>query len=98
MRVASFKVQNDAGQQADVSVIPLPGRAGGDESNVNRWRGQVGLGDLSAEELAKIAEPVEVAGQPGKRTTSRAQAPARASPRASSGSFSIATTWHGFTK
>lgn len=66
MRVASFKVQNDAGQQADVSVIPLPGRAGGDESNVNRWRGQVGLGDLSAEELAKIAEPVEVAGQPGK--------------------------------
>jgi len=66
MRVASFSVKNDAGQQADVSVIPLPGRAGGDESNVNRWRGQVGLGDLSAADLAKTAETIEVAGEPAQ--------------------------------
>src|SRR3989442_733367 len=42
-RVASFRISGQAGKQADVSVIPLPGSAGGDFSNVNRWRGQVGL-------------------------------------------------------
>lgn len=66
MRAASFNVKNDAGKQADVSVIPLPGMAGGDESNVNRWRGQVGLGNLSAEELQKTAETVEIGGQPAQ--------------------------------
>jgi hypothetical protein len=66
MRAASFNVKNEAGKQADISVIPLPGMAGGDDSNVNRWRGQVGLGTLSAEELAKVAEPVEIGGQPAK--------------------------------
>ena len=53
MRAASFNVKNEAGKSADISVIPLPGAAGGDESNVNRWRGQVGLGALSGEELSQ---------------------------------------------
>ena len=66
MRAASFNVKGDGGKQADVSVIPLPGAAGGDLANVNRWRGQVGLGSLSAEELAKTAEAVEIAGQPAQ--------------------------------
>jgi hypothetical protein len=43
MRVASFRVTGKDGKQADVSVIPLPGLAGSDLDNVNRWRGQVGL-------------------------------------------------------
>jgi len=64
MRVASFKVAGADGKQADVSVIPLPGGAGGDFSNVNRWRGQVGLAPVSEAEVAKLAQPVEVAGQP----------------------------------
>ena len=64
MRVASFKVAGADGKQADVSVIPLPGGAGGDFSNVNRWRGQVGLAPVDEVELAKLAQPVTVAGQP----------------------------------
>jgi len=63
MRVASFNIKDSAGKQADVSVIPLPGDAGGDSANVNRWRGQVGLQPLSAGELEKLAEKIEVAGQ-----------------------------------
>jgi hypothetical protein len=63
MRVASFKVQAD-GKVADVSVIPLPGVAGGDLPNVNRWRGQVGLGQVTEVELNKSATKLEVAGQP----------------------------------
>ena len=64
MRVASFKVAGPDGKQADVSVIPLPGGAGGDFSNVNRWRGQVGLAPVDEAELVKLAQPVEVASQP----------------------------------
>jgi hypothetical protein len=64
MRAASFRVAGKDGKQADVSVVPLPGLAGSDLDNVNRWRGQVGLPGVSQAELAKLAQPVEVAGQP----------------------------------
>ncbi len=64
MRVASFKVAGTDGKQADVSVVPLPGEAGGDFSNVNRWRGQVSLPPVSEDELTKLAQSVELAGQP----------------------------------
>ena len=63
MRVASFEA-SEGGKTADVSVIPLGGMAGGDVANVNRWRGQVGLPPLAETELQKLAEKVEVAGQP----------------------------------
>ena len=63
MRAASFRIAGKDGKQADVSVIPLPGLAGGDLDNVNRWRGQVGLPGVSEAELAKLAQPVEIAGQ-----------------------------------
>jgi hypothetical protein len=63
MRAASFRVAGKDSKQADVSVIPLPGLAGSDLDNVNRWRGQVGQPAVSEAELAKIAQPVEIAGQ-----------------------------------
>jgi hypothetical protein len=66
MRVASFKVGTAEGKQADVSVIPLSGPAGGDLSNVNRWRGQVGLPPVTEAELPQLAQAVEVAGQPAQ--------------------------------
>src|SRR5262249_22706554 len=66
MRVASFKVSGQNGKQADVSVIPLPGAAGGDFSNVNRWRDQVGLPPVSEAEMAQQAMAVEVSGQPAQ--------------------------------
>ena len=64
MRVASFEVSEN-GKAADVSVIPLGAMSGGDDANVNRWRGQVGQPPLDEDALAKLAEKVEVAGQPG---------------------------------
>jgi hypothetical protein len=66
MRVASFKVTGADGKSADVSVIPLPGLAGSDDANVNRWRGQVGLSPVLPDELKKSAEQVEAAGQPAQ--------------------------------
>ena len=75
MRVASFKVKGDSGQMADVSVVPLPGLAGGDLNNVNRWRGQVGQSPVTQEELDKLAEPVEVAGKAAKLFDQAGQPP-----------------------
>ncbi len=63
MRVAEFRVAGAGGKQADVSVVPLPGQAGSDLDNVNRWRGQVGLPPVTAEELLKLAQAVEIAHQ-----------------------------------
>ncbi len=50
MRFATFKVPG-AGT-IDGSVVTLPGDAGGELANVNRWRGQIGLGPTDAAGLA----------------------------------------------
>lgn len=65
MRLASFHVK-EGNQNADVSVVPLPGMAGGTLANVNRWRGQVGQSAVSESDLSKIAEPVEIGGLSGQ--------------------------------
>jgi hypothetical protein len=63
MRVGSFRVTGKDGKQADVSIVPLPGMAGGDFANVNRWRGQVGLPPASEDQLQSLAESVQAGGQ-----------------------------------
>lgn len=55
MRKASFKIGT-----ADVSVISLPGDAGGTVSNVNRWRGQVGLDSLNNTQVQKFITPITI--------------------------------------
>jgi hypothetical protein len=66
MRVASFRIAGKDGKQAEVGVVPLPGMMGRDLENVNRWRGTVGLAAVREEDLSKLSQPVEVAGQPGQ--------------------------------
>ena len=50
MRYASFKVPVKG--TVDASVVVLPGPAGGELANVNRWRGQIGLEPLDAGALS----------------------------------------------
>jgi hypothetical protein len=66
MRVASFIIAGANGKQADVSIVPLPGMAGGDFANVNRWRGQIGLPPAPDDELQSAAENVQAGGQPAQ--------------------------------
>jgi len=47
MRVASFSIPGTGGLDADVSVIPLPGKAGTDLSSLNQWRRQLHLKEVS---------------------------------------------------
>ena len=63
MSIATFKVSGPNGAEAEVSVVPLPGAAGGDAANVNRWRGQVGLPAATADELQKMGEAVQISDQ-----------------------------------
>jgi hypothetical protein len=56
MRYATLK-PSVAGR-IDVSVIVLPGPAGGELANVNRWRGQIGLSAIDEAALAASRKTV----------------------------------------
>jgi hypothetical protein len=56
MRYATLKAPVPG--QLDVSVTVLPGPAGGELANVNRWRGQIGLANLDQAALAAARKPV----------------------------------------
>ena len=44
--------------KVDVSIVVLPGSAGGELANVNRWRGQIGLAPIDDAALASARRPV----------------------------------------
>lgn len=67
MQVAKFGVTKD-GAKADVSVSVFPSDTGGTLANVNRWRRQLGLGEVDEAGLAECVTPLEGAtidGAPG---------------------------------
>jgi hypothetical protein len=55
MRLASYNVPLSNGEIGDFSLVQLGGAAGGVMANINRWRGQIGLGSVEAEGLADSA-------------------------------------------
>jgi hypothetical protein len=56
MRYATLKAPVPG--KLDVSVVVLPGPAGGELANVNRWRGQIGLGPFDEGALRAARKPV----------------------------------------
>jgi hypothetical protein len=58
MRKATYGVPG-AGAESDLSITAFPGDVGGELMNVNRWRGQVGLSPLRAEDLDASVSRVE---------------------------------------
>jgi hypothetical protein len=61
MRKGSYEVPGDGGE-SDLSITAFPGDVGGELANVNRWRGQVGLAPLRAEELDSAVTRLEANG------------------------------------
>ncbi|MFL5264960.1 MAG: hypothetical protein ACJ79R_21810 [Anaeromyxobacteraceae bacterium] len=57
MRYATLKPASRG--KIDVSVVVLPGPAGGELANVNRWRGQIGLAPLDEASLASSRKAVK---------------------------------------
>jgi hypothetical protein len=62
MRRATFVVKGDDGQTAEVAVSTFPGDVGGLPANVNRWRGQIGLGPLAPDQVGAITADVDIDG------------------------------------
>ncbi len=58
MRYASFSAAGQNGETADISVSVFGGEGGGDLGNVNRWRSQIGLGEVDAAGLKSLVVPV----------------------------------------
>jgi hypothetical protein len=46
----------------EVAISAFPGDVGGLLANVNRWRGQIGLGALAPDEVASVVTDVEING------------------------------------
>lgn len=57
MRLGSYGLANVSKGDFDVSVTRFPGDVGGLFSNVNRWRGQIGLDPMSSE--SELSQSVE---------------------------------------
>ena len=57
MRFATLKAP--AAGKLDVSVVVLPGPAGGELANVNRWRGQIGLPPMDEAAMAGARKAVK---------------------------------------
>lgn len=66
MRAASFLVKGEGSLIADVSIVPLSGRAGSELDNLNRWRGELGLGPITADELPAAGQDVTVCDSQGR--------------------------------
>ena len=61
-RKAAFNIQ-DGDRKAEVTIIDLGPQAGDWLSNVNRWRDQIGLADIGAEELSRITRKISIGQQ-----------------------------------
>jgi hypothetical protein len=60
--VAKFTITGAGGTSAAVNVSSSPGQGGGLIGNINRWRGQLGLGQLSDDDVNKLVTAIEVQG------------------------------------
>lgn len=57
MRKGSYGIKGSAGE-SDLSIFVFPGAAGGLLDNINRWRGQVGLGPIDQALLPDNTTPL----------------------------------------
>ena len=64
--LAEFSIPGADGAKAEVNVAEMGGEGGGLLANVNRWRGQLGLGAISDSDLSQHAQSLDVPG--GKAT------------------------------
>lgn len=59
MRKGSFAIK-DGETEADLSITSFPGDTGGLLANLNRWRGQISLPPLAADQLEANREHVDI--------------------------------------
>ncbi len=62
MRRAQFTVKAADDQSAEIVVSAFPGDVGGLLPNINRWRGQIGLGPVGPGDVAVLTSNLDVNG------------------------------------
>ncbi len=62
MRKGSYAIAGDGGAAGDLSILAFPGDTGGLFANVNRWRGQVGLGPIEVGQIEANTQNIEANG------------------------------------
>jgi hypothetical protein len=60
--VAKFAITGAGGATAAVNISSSSGDGGGQAGNINRWRGQLGLGQLSDGDMNKLVTTIDVQG------------------------------------
>jgi len=60
--LVEYSVSGPNGAKAEVNVATMGGEGGGLLANVNRWRGQIGLGAVGENDLPQFAQPLDVSG------------------------------------
>ncbi len=58
MRKATYAIKGDGGA-AELAVTAFPGDVGGDLANLNRWRGQIGLGEVAQAEFEATTQHLD---------------------------------------
>jgi hypothetical protein len=76
MVMAAYTAKTASGAKAKITVVPLAGGGGDVAANVNRWRGQVGLGPASDDEMKKDVKSVDLA-DGSKATVVHAKGPSQ---------------------
>ena len=64
--VANFTIVGPDGKTANASIAPLPPLGNRETEVVNMWRQQMGLSEISSEEVGKLLTEVDVADAKGK--------------------------------
>jgi len=59
MRKATYTIKGDGGAEAELAVTAFPGDVGGEAANLTRWRGQLGLPEAPAADIAKAVTRLE---------------------------------------
>src|SRR5712671_5866569 len=62
MRRASFVVNGPDDQVADIAVTAFPGDVGGMAMNISRWRSQLGLDPITADQVGSMTSKLDVNG------------------------------------
>jgi len=60
--LAEFSLSGANGAKAEVNVAEMGGEGGGLLANVNRWRGQIGLGAIDENDLSRLAQSLDTPG------------------------------------
>src|SRR5437899_8672656 len=66
MRVGNYAIEGANGAKAQLTIIPLPGAAGTELDNVNRWQNQLGSEPVTADQRQKLATQIQLAGSPAR--------------------------------